>query len=123
MVIIKKKEQLTGTKKQNSVQKHSFSYLLPVWFLQCSVLTTVTAEGNTRELFLSSCAEGVICSEKCVVEGVMLSVSAGSSSPVVCLVSYPAAAVVAAAAAAAAAAAPDQGRSFLCHDRQTDLRS
>lgn len=51
----------------------------------------------------------------CVVEGVMLSVSAGSSFPVVCLVSYPA------AASAAAAAGPDQDQSFLCHDRQTDL--
>ena len=45
----------------------------------------------------------------------MLSVSAGSSFPVVCLVSYP-------AASAAAAADPDQDRSFLCHDRQTDLQ-
>ena len=53
----------------------------------------------------------------------MLSVSAGSSSPAVSLVSYPAAAAVAAAAVAAAAAAdPDHCRSFLCRDHQTVLR-
>lgn len=44
----------------------------------------------------------------------MSPVSVGSSFLVVCLVSYP--------AAAAAAAGPDQGRSSLCHDRQTDLQ-
>lgn len=100
-------------KKQNSVQKHSFFELLPVLFLQWSVLINITAEGNTRVNFIfmywRSNRSGFV-----LLKVLMSPVSVGSSFLVVCLVSYP--------AAAAAAAGPDQGRSSLCHDRQTDLQ-
>lgn len=75
---------------------HSFSS-------QCDFCNGQSKGKHQRLNFSSSCTEGVI-----------VIISAGSSFPVVCLVSYP--------AAAAAAAGLDQGHSVLGHAHQTDLR-